>query len=112
MTNLQLPPHTVLDAFRRGVGDEPGWHTLACALNLGAVLARQQPAEAQAVMSRALEAIVEVRARAAASGRWGVSGDEFRAIGEALTLSNEIQDISTRREIRDALNVVLAEAVQ
>jgi len=107
MTNLQLPPHTVLDAFRRGAGDEPGWHTLACAVNIGAVLARTQPNEAQAVMSAALDAIREVQRRGVESGRWGVSGDEFRAIGEALTLSNEIQDISTRREIRDAINVVL-----
>jgi hypothetical protein len=110
MTNLQLPPHVILDAFMRGQGDEPGWHTLTCALNLGAVLSRAQPAEAQAVMSRALDAIVEVKKRGIETGNWGMSGDQYRDIGAALSLSNDMQEASTRREVRDALRIVMRDA--
>jgi hypothetical protein len=108
--DLQLPPHMILDAFRTGTGDEPGWHTLAAALNIGAVLSRSQPEEVQSAISQALDAIVEVKQRGDETGRWGLSGDQYRIIGAALTLSNEIQDVSTRREIRDAIDIVLKTA--
>ena len=108
--NLQLAPHATLDAFKLGAGDESGWHTLAQAVNFGAVLSRAQPADVQAVMSRALDALVAVRLRFETSGQWGVSGDEYRSLGEALSLANDIQDASTRRELRDALRITLQEA--
>jgi hypothetical protein len=110
MTNLQLPPHVTLDAFRRGQGDEPGLHTLIVAVNLGAVLSRAQPADVQSIMSRALDAIVEVKKRGETTGHWGLSGDQFRDIGVALSLSNDLQEASTRREVRAALHIVMKEA--
>lgn len=110
--NLQLTPHVVLEAFRTGAGDESGWHTLTGMLNVGAVLSRKHPEDVQAIMSRGLDAVVEVKERGLKTGAWGVSGDQFRALADALTLASDLQDTHTRREIRDAINITLATATE
>ena len=42
---LQLVPHAELVKLREGMGDECGWHTIACRVNIGATLARQNQYE-------------------------------------------------------------------
>jgi hypothetical protein len=105
LNNLQLVPHLVLEKYRTGSRDEEDWHTLAVALNVGAVLSRKQAVEVQEVLSKALDALCSFGSR----GNWILTGNELRAIGEGLTMTDEIYRAVTRREIRDALQVVLKE---
>lgn len=109
-TNLKLPPHMALDALRIGQGDETAANTLAAAVNLGAVLSRRECQEAQDVMNAGLRAVASVLERGK-SGKWGVTGDELRAIGEALSLSDDMQDQRTRAEMQAAIQTVFREAV-
>lgn len=108
-TDLQLLPLMVLDAFRCGCGSEEGAHTLAAAVNLGAVLARKESAEVQAEFDLALDAMHNVMERGK-GGKWGLSGDELRLIGQALTLSGDMQGQRTKREVRDAICATYKEA--
>lgn len=105
--DLQVTPHMVLESFRLGSGTEVLWHTLAAAINIGSVLARAQSDEVQADMQRARDALLDVQQRGRETGRWGLSGDEFRALGEGLTLTDEMQNASTRRQVRDAIGEVI-----
>ena len=109
-TNLKLPPHMILDAFTHGRGDESGAHTLIAAVNLGAVLSRTQSTDAQAVMESGLVAVQSVKDRGERGGKWGVTGDEYKAIAAALVLSDDMQMISTRRDLREAVRAVYREA--
>ena len=107
-TELQLPPHLILEAFKNGAGTEEGAHTLAAAVNLGAVMARTQPQEVRDVMEAALHAMHAVMRRGQGNV-WGMSGPEMTAIGEGLALANDMQDISTRRDLRNAIATVYRE---
>lgn len=108
-TDLQLLPHMVLEAFRCGCGSEEGAHTLAAAVNLGSVLARTESSEVQAEFALALDAMHRVMERGKA-GKWGVSGDDLRLIGQALTLSGDMQSQRTKREVCDAICTTYKEA--
>lgn len=105
-TDLQLPPHIILDGFVDGTGTESGCHTLIAAINVGAVLARTEDDETQGILSRALDAIQGVKDRGEDTGRWGMSGDQYRAIAGGLALTSDMQDRKTRREVRDAIDEV------
>lgn len=107
--DLQLMPMLQLDAFREGRGSEDGAYMLASAVNVGAVLSRTQHADIQAFMSNGLDAVQGIFERAAASGRWGVSGDEYQAISAALRLSAELSDACPRRDLAEAIKTVFQE---
>lgn len=108
-TDLGLPPHIILDAFKRGAGDEEGAHTLAAAVNVAAVLARSCGPDENAIANAGLAAVANVLERGK-SGKWGVSGDEAKAIGAAIVMMEDLQRSMTRRTVRDAIEVVFREA--
>lgn len=107
--DLRLPPQIVLDAFKRGQGDACGANTLAACVNLGAVLSRSQSREVQEVIEAGMDAVSSILKRGS-EGKWGLTGDELKAISEALNLTEEMQDASTRREVRDAIATFYREA--
>lgn len=108
-TNLKLIPHAHLAKILAGEGDAECWHTLVFRLNCGCAIANKsfahQP-EVQDEIERALAAMVEVGKRYKRTGKLGCTGDEFRIIGAALNLTDDIQENTTRREQRDAYNWV------
>jgi hypothetical protein len=48
--------------------------------------------------------------RGNAAGKWGCSGDEYRAIGAALALGAELADSANRRTVAAAIKTVFQEA--
>ncbi|WP_455275106.1 hypothetical protein [Ralstonia thomasii] len=113
--HLQLVPHIELEKMRDGTATEQSWHTLAFRINVGQTLAHQQFADQAAAldaMAHGVWAIAEVGKRYKRTGRFGCTGDEFRAIGEALNLTDDMQKETTRREQRTATNAVYALATQ
>ena len=105
-TDLQLTPHTTLDQFRGGTAQERDWHLLALRLNWGRMLAGEHFQDAIDDMATAQSALRCVRERNERTGSWGVSQQEFEAIGAALNLVDFMQLKCTRRELRDALDAV------
>ncbi|AXW48147.1 hypothetical protein ACI2S5_08415 [Ralstonia nicotianae] len=112
---LQLVPHVELEKLRDGTATEESWHTLAFRINVGQVLAQQYFAHVGDVldaMARGVVAVAEVGKRFRRVGRFGCTGDEFRAIGAALTLTDDMQEATTRRQQLHATQTVYALATQ
>lgn len=110
-TALQLAPHLSLSKFRQGIADEQDWHTLAARVNVGSIAANwHDQSEAIGAMNDGLHAIRSVSARHQRTQAWGITGDELKAIGEALNLTDEIQKGLTRREMASVIRYVFNNA--
>lgn len=110
--NLKLIPHQCLAELRQGRGTEEVWNTLTCRANWAAVLACNIEFEQdlKPAIRQALDALRAIEARFKERGRWIATGDELKAIGTALSLADDIQDVTTRRDHRDAFVTVMAVA--
>lgn len=108
-TSLQLVPHMELMKFREGMADEQSWHTITARLNVGLTAAWQNDLEMD-VFRRGLDAIVNVRERFKKSGRWVLTGDDYRDIGEALTETDNLQLSMTRKQFAKSIEYVFANA--
>ncbi|MBX4378164.1 hypothetical protein K4H02_24210, partial [Mycobacterium tuberculosis] len=84
-------------------GTEHGAHTLAAAVNLAAVLSRDLTDHEKRSAAEGREAVRGVFKRGNAAGKWGCSGDEYRAIGAALALGAELADSTNRRTVAAAI---------
>lgn len=108
---LKLLPHDELRKLREGQGTEYTFNTLACRLNVGYTMAAHLfTGDAAPALKAALDALVAVKERHGARGTWIATGDELKALGTGLVLTDEMQDNTTRREHRDAIRKVFAEA--
>lgn len=108
-TDLRLPYHISLDALRMGKGTLDDAHTIVSALLIGAELAKLFDG-AQQVVSEGVDAIAAVKDRGDKTGKWGVSGEQFKAISAALVLVDDMQDGSRRREVLAAIRKVWRDA--
>ena len=108
--HLQVIPHQELESLRDGTATEYAYNTLSLRLNWGYVMAGEifDNPDARQVMEAGLAAIRGVRERFERVGKYGVSGEEFKSLGEALNLTDEMQKSATRREQHEALRVVYA----
>ncbi|CAB5224454.1 hypothetical protein UFOVP393_83 [uncultured Caudovirales phage] len=104
-TLLQMVPHVELDKFREGNADAYTVNTLAFRLGWGYVMAGEyfDTPEARKTMEDGLGAIRGVKERFGRTKKYGASQPEFQAIGVALSLTDEMQKMTTRREQRDAV---------
>lgn len=109
-TDLQLTPLGILEGFKEGTAKEEGAHTLAAAVNLAAVLSRDLSDHEKRIAAEGLAAVRSIFRRGNDSGKWGCSGDEYRAIGAALAMGAELADSSRRREVAAAIKTVFQEA--
>lgn len=107
-TALQLVPHTDLEKLRDGTADEYTINTLAFRINWGYVMAGEvfDAPEAREITERGLAAIRSVKARFERLGKYGTTGEEFAALGDALNVTNDMQLKATRREQRDAVRLL------
>lgn len=105
---LQMIPHDELEKFRQGEADEFAVNTLSVRLNWGYVMAGEffDNPEVRAALEAGLAAIRSVKERVNRLGKYGTTGEEFRAIGDALNYTDEMQKSSTRREQNEALIAV------
>lgn len=108
-TDLQLPYHISLDALRMGNGTLDDTHTIISALLIGQELSRLFE-DAHQPLIDAIDAIAAVKERGDVTGKFGVSGDQFRAISAALVLVDDMQDKSMRREVLAAIRKVWRDA--
>lgn len=104
---LQINPHLELLKLREGYGEEASWHTLTCRLNIGCTLAHQNKLrDAYLEIQVALQAMREIWARFERTAKFGVSGDELKAIGGSLVLTDDLQKTMTRRQLATAMRYV------
>lgn len=106
---LMMVPHQELERLRDGTADESTWHTITMRLDWGCFLSIDhfQNIEVNDSIKAALDSMVSIKDRYKRTNKWGVSGDEFFKIGEALNLIDEMQKQTTRREQEDSLNAMM-----
>ncbi|SUA78280.1 hypothetical protein [Pandoraea pnomenusa] len=110
---LMLVPHEELEKLRTGMATEESWHTLAFRINVGQALAVAYfTPDVREALSEAAIAVSEVGKRYMTENRLGVTGDQFRAIARGLTLTDDLQKITTRREQLEAHQFALRTAAQ
>ena len=97
--------------FREGVGDEIGWNTITARLNVGLVAAYQADYDPEyLLLMDSLKAIVNVRERFLNTGRWGLSGDDLKSIGDGLVATDNLQLSITRKQLSKAIDYVFKNA--
>lgn len=107
---LKLMPHTDFANLREGRGTEEAYWCVANRVNWASTLASMaefsfDPAP---VLNAAIEALLALHERAKAIGKYVLRAEEMKAIGEALTLADDMHDATTRRQHRDALVKLMA----
>jgi hypothetical protein len=108
-TALQLVPHLELMKMREGAGDEGSWHTITARLNIGITAAydNDYPTES---FRKALDAIINVQERHKNTGRWGLSGQDYKEIGQGLVDTDTLQLSLTRKQFSKAVKYVFNNA--
>ncbi len=100
--DLQLVPHVELSKILDGTATEVAWHTIAFRINVGQMVATLYFADnlpLRDAMDAAVVAVADVGKRYRERSRLGVTGDEFRAIGQGLNLTDDMQRACTRRQL-------------
>ena len=102
-SDLQRKPHEMLKGFRTGAAEESDWHAITLRLNWGKVLSVAHFPDAVPQVDSGLDAIRAIKARYERTGKWGISQPEYEVIDWALAHMDGMQQMCTRRELRDAL---------
>jgi hypothetical protein len=108
-TALQLAPHAELMKFREGIATEESWHTIVARLNVGLVAIQQNRGQTKAVEA-GLKAMLKVKERNEKTGKWMLSGQDYKEIGLALGDTDSIQLSVTRKQFAQAIRYVFEKA--
>lgn len=93
-----------LQAMLNGRGTEQTWGTLACSLNIALLLCEYGiDAAALPTIKLARDALLRVRERAIAHGKWAFDGDGIRIILAAVNIHDEQISRATRGQVVAAL---------
>lgn len=103
MTDLSLMPHACIMAIADGSAVEENIYTLANALNMGGLLAERKNLALLPIAVAGQEAVIRVIERFSRTGKIGFSGDDYQAIKAGVTLNDQLQQLCTRRELRDVI---------
>ena len=106
MISLALMPHACLVAIVDGSADESSIYTLANVCNMAALLAQRKRMASLPVAIAGQESIIRVIHRFDTTGKIGFSGSDYQAIKAAVTLNDELQQLCTRRELRDVILIL------
>lgn len=95
--------------FREGLATEESWHTIVARLNVGLVAARKYGREPQ-ILASGLEAMLKVKARNEKTGKWALSGNDYKDIGAGLVETDNLQLSLTRKQFAEAIRYVFTNA--
>lgn len=108
---LKMMGHSELLKLENGDATDGSWHQVVCRLNLGARLNDVHfSGDAQTVIGKAWDSMIKIRERFERVGKWGALPQEIITVRDALVIVDDVQDLVTRRELRDAINFVMQNA--
>ena len=110
LTKLLIPPRLSIEAIRYGKGKPEDFDTLAVIVNTTLVRCEQIPGDNTAALDvcyDAMNALMEMQARAVRTGKIGFGIGEMDAIVGAVDLHDQIARESTMKQMADALKEVL-----
>jgi hypothetical protein len=104
---LAIAPFMAISLFASGHASEELAYTIINSILIGYELAKDELDRQRLICGS--EAMKSVLYRGA-QGRWGFSGQELKDVTVAIALSDKLQDMATRREMRRALQAVFENA--
>jgi hypothetical protein len=110
ITHLAVPPRLAIEAIRYGKGTESDFDTLACIVNVCLIRTEQiggDKTDALKVCHDAMEALMKMKERAQRTGKIGFGIGEMDALVPALDLHEQLIELSTPKQMADALRQVL-----
>jgi hypothetical protein len=111
ITQLAVPPRMAIEAIRYGKGTETDFDTLACIVNVCMVRTEQIGGDKTAALDvcyGAMEALMKMKERAQRLGKIGFGAGEMDALVPALDLHEQLIELSTPKQMADALRQVLS----
>lgn len=105
--SLALPPRVAFEAIRDGRGVEGDFDTLAAVVNVAMVCCEQIGQEGVELCREAQEALMVVKARHQTTGRWGFDYRALQAIPPAVELHEQLLELSTPKQMMDAMREVV-----
>lgn len=108
---LKVMPHLDLAEIREGRGNADHYWTVVNRLNWCSTLASMVDFsfDPSPVLNAGQDAMLALYLRAKETGKYVFKGEELKAVGEALTLADDMHDATTRRQHRDALVKLMAQ---
>lgn len=106
---LKSHPHQALESMRSGTATADDYNTVSLRIRWGDRMIEDHiiEAEPREIMRQGIAALVSVGERFDRIGRFGLNGEEFRLLGDALNLADELQSTLTRREMKQSLRAVI-----
>jgi len=107
---LKLIAHQELLELREGRGNLGNWDCVTSRISWASTLAGmvEFSFDPSPVINAGIDSMMAVHKRWQEKEKFVFTGDELRAVGEAITLADDMQDATTRRQHRDALMKLLA----
>jgi hypothetical protein len=96
--------------FREGIATEESWHTLVARLNVGLVASMQNRGQETAKIREGLDALLRVHQRNQKTGKWLLSGNDYRDIADGLLETDSLQLSLTRKQFALAIRYVFETA--
>lgn len=100
--DLKIIPHAHLQALVDGRGDTNEYLTVAFRVLVGASLTVLADSDGEKTLEQAfqpaIDALLSIGERYERLKKFGLNGDELMALKEALNLTDELQDVSTKKQ--------------
>lgn len=107
LTDIGVAYWLSFENLRSGAATEEAWSCVACALNVGLMLAEKDiGAEYEQDLVLALDGLFRAQIRSKKSGNWRLDGDALRDVERALQVHDQQMQIAKRWEVTEAMNVI------
>lgn len=104
---LALPPRVAFQSVRDGKGSDSDFDTLAAVVNVAMVRCEEIGQEGVELCQEAQASLMEVKARHERTGHWGFDYRALQAIPTAIELHEQLLELSTPRQMMDAMREVV-----
>jgi len=102
--NLNLPARLAFESIRTGKGQEGDFHTLASAINVTMIRAKDIDPLVEQTAKDARDALHRCWTRWENTARWGFDGPALQSIPLALDLYEQLLELSTPIQMQAAMN--------
>lgn len=107
LSDLGLAYWLSFDNLRAGDANEEAWSCVACALNVGLILAEKGiGAEHEQTLMTALDGTFRAKIRSAKTGNFRLDGEALRDIETALQIHDQQMAIAKRWEVTEAMKTI------
>lgn len=105
--NLALPPRVAFESMRDGKGSDGDFDTLAAVVNVAMVRCEEIGQEGVELCQEAQDCLMETKARRERTGYWGFDYKALQSIPLAIDLHEQLLELSTPRQMMNAMREVV-----